>query len=235
MFKITSTIMAVTILSCIASVSYADENIIIAEEHMAGHLAKEKLKLEAAEAAVEEAARTPDVIATEKYAVKLNAIPPVKVNTAQAGLLDNSGAVIGEASFWQGTNGVIVKLYVEGLTPGLHGVHIHQDGKCEMATNFKSAKGHIMHKTEKSHGFLHHEGPHSGDLPNIIVNKDGVGHAEFYSERFRLHYEKAFEEQLVLMDDSGASIMIHAAADDYISQPIGGSGKRVACGVLRTR
>jgi Cu-Zn family superoxide dismutase len=35
-----------------------------------------------------------------------------------------------------------------------------------------------------------------------------------------------------IFDRDGASIIVHAKADDYASQPAGNSGDRVACGVI---
>jgi Cu-Zn family superoxide dismutase len=35
-----------------------------------------------------------------------------------------------------------------------------------------------------------------------------------------------------IFDPDGASIIVHAKADDYITQPAGNSGDRIACGVI---
>lgn len=210
----------------------AHENIIIAKEYVAGHVKESKKLNQETIAAAQKLANNPSDIATQKYGEKLGITPPVSVETASAGLLNNKGEVVGKAVFWQGTKGVVIKLYVEGLTAGAHGVHIHQKGKCETETAFTSAEGHVKHEMDKSHGFLHHEGPHIGDLPNIIAREDGTAHVEFYSESFRLNYAKQYENMIALLDEEGASIMIHASGDDYVSQPIGGSGARVACGVI---
>ena len=172
---------------------HADDAIIVAEEHVAEHVeTKKSIEAAAAKKAVMQAEK-------DKFRMKLAATPSVKTKTARASLLNNAGKTVGEASFWQGSHGVVIKLYVEGLAAGSHGLHIHQKGKCDVETGFKSAAGHIKHDTETSHGFLHHQGPHAGDLPNLIVHADGTAHVELYSERIRLYYSQKHEHMMPLL------------------------------------
>ncbi|HBJ40113.1 MAG TPA: hypothetical protein DDZ20_04910 [Hyphomonas sp.] len=35
------------------------------------------------------------------------------------------------------------------------------------------------------------------------------------------------------MDEDGSALIIHEAEDDHMTQPIGGAGARVACGVIQ--
>lgn len=226
--KISTALLSLSLL-CYAPLAHATDDIIIAEEHISPQKVAAQLAAAQKIDAATRDTRPAAVIAKEKYGAKIGA-SRVAVEKAHAAMLNNKGDIVGLASFWQGNKGLVIKLYVEGLTSGAHGLHIHEKGKCEAMDHFKSAKGHVKHKSEKSHGFLHHEGPHIGDLPNIIANENGVAHAEFYSERLRLHYNKRHEKMFALLD--GAAIMIHAAADDYVTQPIGGSGARVSCGVV---
>ncbi len=213
-----------------APIAYASEDIIIVEEHISPEKQAMQKLAEIKAAAANKDSRSVHVMAAEKYGSKIG-VSRVSVEMAHAAMLNNKGEITGLASFWQGNKGLVIKLYVEGLTSGTHGLHIHEHGKCAAMDKFMSAKGHAKHENEKSHGFMHHEGPHLGDLPNIIVDEGGVAHAEFYSERLRLHYSKEHQHMFALLD--GAAIMIHAAADDYVSQPIGGSGARVSCGVVQ--
>ena len=36
-----------------------------------------------------------------------------------------------------------------------------------------------------------------------------------------------------LLDDDGSSVVIHENPDDHVTQPIGGSGGRIACGIIQ--
>jgi len=148
--------------------------------------------------------------------------------TATAGLVNASGAPIGTAAFTQGPTGVLIQIEATGLTPGWHGVHIHATGQC--AAPFTSAGGHVNHHDPKApHGLLNAGGPDDGDLPNIHAGEDGSVKAQIFSPLVRLTAEGPGQP---LLDADGSSIVIHANADDQTSQPIGGAGDRVACGVV---
>ncbi|NVN93442.1 MAG: superoxide dismutase family protein, partial [Desulfuromonadales bacterium] len=92
---------------------------------------------------------------------------------AQATILDPAGKIIGLASLTEQPEGVTIVLRVSGLTPGMHGIHIHEKGVCT-APDFKSAGGHF-NPFHKQHGINNPQGSHSGDLPNLEVNRDGIG------------------------------------------------------------
>ena len=70
------------------------------------------------------------------------------------------------------------------------------------------------------------EGPDEGDLPNLYVGQDGSAQAEVSSET-PLNGEGG------LKDGDGSALIIHANEDDHTTQPIGGAGDRVACGVIK--
>ncbi|MGQ3039528.1 MAG: superoxide dismutase family protein [Brevundimonas sp.] len=148
--------------------------------------------------------------------------------TARAALINATGGEAGTATFTQGSTGVLIRVEATGLTPGWHGLHLHAVGQCEAP--FTSAGSHIQHSDQTvPHGYLNAQGPDSGDLPNLYVGADGRGFAEVFTTSASLNQGGPGE---YLMDADGSSILIHANADDHSTQPIGGAGDRVACGVI---
>jgi Cu-Zn family superoxide dismutase len=111
------------------------------------------------------------------------------------------------------------------LTPGLHAVHVHAVGKCE-GPAFASAGGHF-NPAQKKHGFKSPDGPHAGDLPNMLVAKDGSGRFEALTDAITLR-----PGPTSVFDSDGSAIVVHAASDDDMTDPAGNSGDRVACGVI---
>jgi Cu-Zn family superoxide dismutase len=149
--------------------------------------------------------------------------------TAQAPLSNGEGASTGTATFRQGPTGVLIRIEATGLTPGWHGLHLHAVGQCE-GPGFQSAGAHVQHGAEaKPHGLLNVDGDDAGDLPNLYADAAGNAFAEVFTTTAALIEGGPGE---YLLDADGSSIMIHAQADDHVSQPIGGSGARVACGVI---
>lgn len=152
-------------------------------------------------------------------------------STATATFQTSDGAETGTAALSEGPTGVLLRIEVEGLAPGWHGVHFHAVGECSDA-KFLSSGGHINHKLkadEAPHGLLNPEGPDFGDLPNLYVHQDGTGRAEMFSARVSFDGQG---ERSMLFDADGSAIVIHAEEDDHKSQPIGGAGDRVACAVI---
>ena len=143
---------------------------------------------------------------------------------ARAELKDAEGKHVGVAMLQEDKDGVRINVQVKGLPAGLHGVHIHAVGKCE-EPKFASAGGHF-NLGKKKHGLKSAEGPHAGDLPNMYVTSVG-GIYEAVAKSVTL---KAGENSLFHAD--GSAIVIHAAADDYTTDPAGNSGDRIACGVI---
>ncbi|MFW2587761.1 superoxide dismutase family protein [Sagittula sp. SSi028] len=132
------------------------------------------------------------------------------------------GAPIGEATLTEGPNGLLIHLRVEGLEPGKHGLHLHAEGTCDPSEGFTTSGGHVG-KIEGGHGLLNPDGPEMGDLPNLFVASDGIGEMEAFTSLVTLE---------TLLDEDGAAFIIHENADDHLTQPIGGAGDRVACGIL---
>lgn len=124
---------------------------------------------------------------------------------------------------------VLVQVRAEGVPPGPHGFHVHEVGACDPATDFESAGGHLARNL--NHGLVT-GGPHPGDFPNVHAQEDGVVQAEFFTRAFTLGTADV-EANRRILDADGSAVMLHAGADDYISQPAGDSGARIACGVLQ--
>ena len=147
---------------------------------------------------------------------------------AYSNIIDNSGQIIGRADYIQGNTGVLIEIKLAGLPAGKHGLHFHEKGTCQDHAAFKMAKGHIM-PSGRPHGFLHPEGPHEGNLPNLIVGANGAVHVEMYTDLVSVSGRGS---KPALLDSDGSSLMIHQNPDDHKTQPIGGSGSRIACGVV---
>ena len=149
-----------------------------------------------------------------------------RVMTAQARLVSTAGRLVGTARFEQAPHRVLIRIEAQGLPPGPHGLHLHETGAC--TPDFQAAGGHINPEGAK-HGLKHPEGPDAGDLPNLIVGRDGRAQAEMATDRVSI----AGGPQPALLDEDGSAVIVHAEPDDHVTQPIGGSGGRIACGIVR--
>jgi Cu-Zn family superoxide dismutase len=148
-------------------------------------------------------------------------------DTVSAALSNAEGEPVGSVELTETDNGTLIFADLENLPQGAHGFHIHEAGKCEPP--FKSAGGHY-NPAGASHGFASPGGSHAGDLPNLQVPESGAVTAEFFKANLKV------DDSLLdygTMENEGAAIVIHAAADDYESDPAGDAGKRIACGVLK--
>lgn len=147
--------------------------------------------------------------------------------SAHADILNGQGTKIGSAKISTAGDGVKISVKVSNLTPGEHGIHIHNVGKCE-APAFTSAGPHF-NPTNAHHGINNTQDPkpHLGDLANLTVKQDGSGMASFTVSGVTLG-----DGANSLFHDGGTAIVIHAKADDLMSDPSGNSGDRIACGVI---
>jgi Cu-Zn family superoxide dismutase len=150
------------------------------------------------------------------------------VSAANAIIYNTSGAPIGTAQIWQDKNGLVyVEIASISLPAGAHGIHFHSVGKCESSGAFATAGPHY-NPMGMEHGLNNPKGPHGGDNPNIVIPDRGVGKVAFSTDRVSLT-----PGTKSLFDADGSSLVIHAAADDQVTNPAGNSGARIACGVVK--
>ena len=145
---------------------------------------------------------------------------------AMADLVDAQGQTRGQATLVQGKDGIEVSVKGVGLPAGVHAVHVHTTGTCT-GPDFTSAGGH-WNPAKKQHGHDNPAGAHMGDMPNMTVGADGTGTLKTVVKGAMLKGGDA-----PLFDADGAAVVIHAAADDYKSDPTGNAGGRLACGVVK--
>jgi Cu-Zn family superoxide dismutase len=146
---------------------------------------------------------------------------------APMALVNSAGQSIGSVRAWQTAGGVTFRIDASGLPHGIHGIHVHSVGRCD-GPDFISAGPH-WNPAARKHGFSNPAGHHAGDLPNVEVAANGVLSATVTLPGASLTGPGAAGN---LIDDDGASIVIHAAADDYMTDPSGNSGARIACAVI---
>lgn len=149
----------------------------------------------------------------------------LKDPAATASLIDSTGTTVGLATF--GDSGGVAQLAVSvtGLTPGRHGIHIHETGACT-PPDFESAGGHF-NPDGKAHGMRNPDGPHAGDLPNLVVEADGTADTILVMPRGLLA-----QGPRSMLGTEQRALVIHADPDDQKTDPSGNSGARVVCGVI---
>lgn len=144
---------------------------------------------------------------------------------ATAAVMDAAGHELGSLTLTDATGGITIAGTLKGLAPGDHGIHVHAVGMCD-GPAFTTAGGH-WNPTTKMHGSQNPAGPHLGDLMMITVGADSSATVSLTTPGGTL---KAAD---MLMDADGASIVVHAKADDYKTDPSGNSGDRIACGIVK--
>ena len=140
---------------------------------------------------------------------------------ASAEMMNANGESVGSVTLRATPHGTLLHAKLENLPAGAHAFHVHAVGVCEPP--FKSAGGHF-NPTGAKHGIESAEGVHAGDMPNIHVPESGALEIEVLNTQLRL--------DAALFDEDGAAIVIHDGPDDYVTDPAGAAGPRIACGVI---
>ena len=111
----------------------------------------------------------------------------------------------------------------EGLSPGMHAIHIHEKADCS-SVDGKSAGGH-WNPTFTNHGKWGNEGGyHKGDIGNFEVDESGYGKRIMETTEWCIGCEDDTKNIL------GKAIIVHQGTDDFTSQPSGAAGARIICG-----
>lgn len=149
---------------------------------------------------------------------------PTETTRATAILAPTTGSkVTGRVNFTQTASHVVVSGEVRGLKPnGEHGFHVHERGDCSSG-DASSAGGHF-NPTTQPHGRQGAGPHHTGDMPPIKANAAGVAIFRFEVRTIRIGSE--------ITNVLGRGLVIHRDPDNFRTQPSGGSGPPVACGVI---
>ncbi|MEX2080528.1 MAG: superoxide dismutase family protein [Dehalococcoidia bacterium] len=148
------------------------------------------------------------------------------IKTVTSTVLDSTGATVGSVQLDEDAAGAIqVSITLEGLPAGPHGVHFHAVGVCE-GPGFTTAGGHF-NPGALQHGLDNPAGAHAGDLEQIPESFDGSDTHVATTDRISLTGGTTY-----IGDADGTAMVIHAAADDQVTDPTGNSGARIACAVV---
>ena len=142
-----------------------------------------------------------------------------------ANLASASGSLVsGKVTVTPMAGGVHLTGTVGGLPANsTHGFHIHEKGDCSAAD--ASSAGPHFNPSAAPHGKAESGAHHAGDMDNVVANAEGVVNLDVHVSGVTLGGGAA-------NDIAGRALVVHAAPDDYTSQPAGNAGARVACGVI---
>lgn len=145
---------------------------------------------------------------------------------ATVNLASASGSLVsGKATLVPMSGGVHITGTVGGLPPNsTHGFHVHEKGDCS-AVDASSAGPHF-NPFGAAHGKAESGAHHAGDMDNVVANNEGV-------VKLDIHVSGVTLGGGAVNDIAGRALVVHAAPDDYSSQPAGNAGARVACGVIQ--
>lgn len=163
--------------------------------------------------------------------------------TVRADLIDTNGKPMGSTTFSvvEGKMLVSANVVLPPQFAGFHGFHLHRVGKCEAnaidpATGTRSpfftSSGHLGSEDGHRHGV------HDGDLPPLLVNRDGTARMSVRTDH--VSFDRIF-------DADGTAVVIHLLPDNLAHIPAryapngvdattantGDAGGRTVCGVIK--
>jgi superoxide dismutase, Cu-Zn family len=142
-------------------------------------------------------------------------LAPSKAAATQPSNKDVEGSV----TFTQENQDVHVVADITGLSPGKHGIHVHE--KADFSDpQLKSAGPHWDQGMKHHHGGPETMEHHAGDLGNLTADDSGKAHLDEVMKNMKLD------------DLIGHSVIVHAGEDDMKTDPAGNSGGRVAGGEI---
>ncbi|WP_227429109.1 superoxide dismutase family protein [Psychrobacter sp. I-STPA6b] len=137
--------------------------------------------------------------------------------------VDGNQANIGQMHLSQVAEGVRVYGQINNLQPNTtYAIHIHETGSCDDAGH--TAGGHF-NPDNNPHGHPDDPNSHAGDLPNITADANGTATMDYIKKGLTVDMNSKYSVY-------NRAFILHAHADDYTTQPTGGSGARIACGIV---
>ena len=187
--------------------------LLITAIALIGFIGCKENKKHAEEVVVEENAKIVDATADKSA--------PKTITFALAAKSESTAK--GKAQFAELDGGVTFYMELNGLTPGVHAVHIHEKADCS-SPDGKSTGGH-WNPTMSKHGkWGDAEGFHKGDIGNLTADENGNGRISMKTDEWCIGCDDKNKNIL------GKAIIVHQGADDYTTQPTGAAGGRVSCG-----
>jgi superoxide dismutase, Cu-Zn family len=147
--------------------------------------------------------------------------PPAAAKAVAIVTPASGSTVTGTITFTRQATGVEVHVLLEGLTPGMHGLHVHETGDCSASDALTA--GEHFNPTHAAHSSRDATERHVGDLGNVEADAAGRVDVTFTDRLLALSGESSI---------LGRSLIVHADPDDFTSQPAGNSGARIGCGVI---
>jgi len=138
----------------------------------------------------------------------------------------SGSAVAGEATFSASAGKVTMRIQVTGLPPGIHAVHLHENGDCSDPE--AKAAGPHWNPSNEAHGRWGHGAFHHGDIGNLEANAKGEATLSLSTDLWTIGGPAS-------SDIVGRSVIVHEKADDFQTQPTGNAGGRIGCGVIRKK